>query len=119
MALVLITHDLGVVAGRTEELAVMYAGRIMEHGSTREVFQHTRHPYTRALLAAIPRLDRKPHEPLAAIGGTLPDPTRRPPGCAFAPRCARAEAGCLMARDPLPPHGDGGHLSACWREIDV
>ncbi|MET0334577.1 MAG: ABC transporter ATP-binding protein [Rhizobacter sp.] len=119
MALVLITHDLGVVAGRTEELVVMYAGRIMEHGRTREVFKATRHPYTRALLAAIPRLDRKPHEPLAAIGGTLPDPVRRPPGCAFAPRCSRAEAGCLVAREPLPARGDHGHLSACWREIEV
>ncbi len=118
MALVLITHDLGVVAGRTEELLVMYAGRIMEHGSTREVFKETRHPYTRALLAAIPRLERKPHEPLAAIGGTLPDPVLRPPGCSFAPRCPRAEAGCLVARDPLPARADD-HLSACWREADA
>jgi peptide/nickel transport system ATP-binding protein len=118
MALVLITHDLGVVAGRTEELLVMYAGRIMEHGRTREVFKQTRHPYTRALLAAIPRLDRRPHEPLAAIGGTLPDPTNRPPGCAFAPRCPRAEAGCLVAREPLPAR-DESHLSACWREVSV
>jgi peptide/nickel transport system ATP-binding protein len=119
MALVLITHDLGVVAGRTEELVVMYAGRVMEHGATREVFKATRHPYTRALLAAIPSLDHVAHAPLAAIGGTLPDPTRPQPGCPFAPRCTRADAGCLVGREPLVARQSGEHLHACWREPDV
>jgi peptide/nickel transport system ATP-binding protein len=115
MTLVLITHDLGVVASRTQELAVMYAGRVMEHGSTRAVFRQPLHPYTRSLLGAIPRLDRAPHEPLAAIPGGLPDPTRPLPGCAFAPRCALATADCRAPREALAAPAEAAHRAACWR----
>src|SRR6185437_3384868 len=101
MAMILITHDLGVVAGRTDEVAVMYAGRVVERAPTPELFVGMRMPYTEALLAALPRLDAPPHTPLPAIAGRPPDPTRRAPGCAFAPRCGRAEEHCRLAKPPL------------------
>jgi len=116
MALMLITHDLGVVAGCTDEIMVMYAGRVMERAATRTLFAATRHPYTRALLAAIPRLDGKAHEPLAAIGGAPPDPARPRPGCPFAPRCACVQSVCREARPPATAGAAPGHEVACWRE---
>jgi len=87
MAMILITHDLGVVAGRTDEVAVMYAGRVVERAPTRTLFANMRMPYTAALLAAIPRLDAPPHTRLPAIVGRPPDPTRPLQGCSFSPRC--------------------------------
>jgi peptide/nickel transport system ATP-binding protein len=116
MAMILITHDLGVVAGRTDEVAVMYAGRVVERAPTPELFAGMRMPYTQALLAALPRLDAPPHTPLPAIAGRPPDPTRRAPGCAFAPRCVRAEEHCRLARPPLTADA---HQFACWRPLDV
>ncbi len=110
MAMILITHDLGVVAGRTDEVAVMYAGRVVERAPTTELFTGMRMPYTQALLAALPKLDAPPHALLPAIAGRPPDPTRRPPGCAFAPRCDRAEERCRAIRPPL---GGGSHQFAC------
>ncbi|MCC7426799.1 MAG: ABC transporter ATP-binding protein [Alphaproteobacteria bacterium] len=93
MALVLITHDLGVVAERTERLAVMYAGQIVETGPTAAVLAAPRHPYTRGLLASLPRLDA-PDSPIQAIPGQVPDLTRLPPGCRFRERCPLAVAAC-------------------------
>ncbi len=115
MALVLITHDLGVVAGHADEVAVMYAGRIVERAPTRALFKATRMPYTEALLAAIPRVDAAPHTPLAAISGRPPDLTRLPPGCAFAPRCRYASERCSRERPPL--RDTPGHAFACWHPI--
>ena len=94
MAMILITHDLGVVAGRTDEVAVMYAGRVVERAPTPVLFDRMRMPYTEALLAAIPKLDAPPHTPLPAIAGRPPDPTRPLPGCSFAPRCRYADGRC-------------------------
>ena len=119
MAMILITHDLGVVAGRTDEVAVMYAGRVVERAPTGELFAAMRMPYTQALLAAIPKLDAAPHTPLAAIGGRPPDPTRALPGCSFAPRCARVEARCRAAKPPLGAPGADPHVFACFRPLHM
>src|SRR5262249_54400164 len=94
MAMIIITHDLGVVAGRTDEVAVMYAGRIVERAPTPALFKKMRMPYTEALLAAIPKLDSAPHTVLPAISGRPPDPTRPLKGCSFSPRCRYAVARC-------------------------
>jgi peptide/nickel transport system ATP-binding protein len=115
MAMILITHDLGVVAGRTDEVAVMYAGRVVERAPTRRLFKAMRMPYTEALIAAIPELEAPPHTPLKAITGLPPDPTRRSPGCAFAPRCARCGERCLEMAPPLA--SDGVHHFACWNPL--
>jgi peptide/nickel transport system ATP-binding protein len=117
MAMILITHDLGVVAGRTDEVAVMYAGRVVERAPTRRLFAHRRMPYTEALLAAIPRLDTPPHAPLPAIGGRPPDPTRPLPGCSFAPRCRYADDACRRAKPPLADPAQTGGLFACWHPL--
>jgi peptide/nickel transport system ATP-binding protein len=117
MAMLLITHDLGIVAGRTDEVAVMYAGKVVERAPTRTLFKAMRMPYTEALLAAIPRVDAAPHTPLAAISGRPPDMTRLPPGCAFAPRCPRAGERCTRERPSLS--GAFGHAFACWNPIDA
>jgi peptide/nickel transport system ATP-binding protein len=117
MAMILITHDLGVVAGRTDEVAVMYAGRVVERASTRRLFKSMRMPYTEALLAAIPKVDAAPHTPLAAISGRPPDPTRPVPGCAFAPRCRWAIERCARERPPLTDPEEAGHWFACWNPI--
>jgi peptide/nickel transport system ATP-binding protein len=113
MAMILITHDLGIVAGRTDEVAVMYAGRIVEHAPTRTLFKSMRNPYAEALMAAVPRLDATPHSRLAAIAGAPPDPTRLPGGCAFHPRCRYAQERCRCAAPPLDVDSSG-HRSACW-----
>jgi oligopeptide transport system ATP-binding protein len=96
MALVLISHDLGVVAGVADEVAVMYAGRIAEVAPTGDLYSTPRHPYTRALLAAIPRPGTR-GRPLAVLGGAPPDPARMPEGCAFRPRCPDARDLCADA----------------------
>ncbi|HLJ62882.1 MAG TPA: ABC transporter ATP-binding protein, partial [Stellaceae bacterium] len=111
MALLLITHDLGVVASHTEAVMVMYGGRIVERSPTRALFTAHRHPYTEALLNALPRRRSPPHTRLAAIPGTPPDPTRLPPGCAFAPRCPYATTRC----ERMPPEeGDAQRSRTCW-----
>jgi peptide/nickel transport system ATP-binding protein len=117
MAMILITHDLGVVAGRTDEVAVMYAGRVVERAATPRLFAHMRMPYTQALLAALPRLDSPPHTRLPAIGGRPPDPTRPLPGCAFAPRCRLADARCRESRPALADPDGAGTLYACWHPL--
>jgi peptide/nickel transport system ATP-binding protein len=117
MAMILITHDLGVVAGRTDEVAVMYAGRIVERAPTTTLFANMRMPYTEALLAAIPKLDSPPHTPLPAIAGRPPDPTRPLPGCSFAPRCRYADAQCKESKPPLADPQKAGGLFACWHPL--
>jgi peptide/nickel transport system ATP-binding protein len=124
-ALVLISHDLGLVAGRTDRVAVMYAGRLVEHGPTREVFAAPRHRYTEALLASTPSLDMPRTARLRVVPGTLPDPRNPPTGCRFAPRCAsraddcdEAGAGSLAPADVLASAQDMAdvgdvHLHAC------
>jgi peptide/nickel transport system ATP-binding protein len=114
MALILITHDLGIVAGRTDEVAVMYAGRIVERAPTRALFKTMRHPYAEALLAAIPKLDAPAHTRLAAIGAPPPDPTRLPSGCSFHPRCRYAQERCRRETPPLSAADAVGHRHACW-----
>jgi len=115
MAMMLITHDLGIVAGRTDAVMVMYAGRVMERAATRALFKQMRHPYTEALLAAIPKVEDAPHTPLAAIGGSPPDPTRPAPGCPFAPRCRYGRDDCREAMPGLAELGD--HQFACWHPL--
>ncbi|MEI7446199.1 MAG: ABC transporter ATP-binding protein, partial [Burkholderiales bacterium] len=103
MAMVLITHDLGVVARQADRVAVMYAGRVVETGTVEEVFRAPRHPYTISLFRSIPDIEAPAGATLAAIAGSPPDPARRPAGCAFAPRCfaASEQAGCRVERPVL------------------
>jgi peptide/nickel transport system ATP-binding protein len=119
MAMILITHDLGVVAGRTDEVAVMYAGRVVERAPTPRLFTRMRMPYTEALLAAIPKLDSPPHTPLPAIAGRPPDQTRPLKGCSFEPRCRYADDRCRAAKPPLADPERAGGLYACWHPLGV
>lgn len=111
MAMLLVSHDLGVVADVADKVAVMYAGRIVEHGPLREVYDNPSHPYTRGLLESIPRMDLTASE-LPAIPGTPPSPNAKPPGCAFAPRCPIATDLCREIEPQLEVVADG-HTSAC------
>jgi oligopeptide/dipeptide ABC transporter ATP-binding protein len=112
-AILLITHNLGVVAENCETVAVMYAGRVVETAPTRALFRNPRHPYTQGLLRAVPRLDHPPKQPLATIPGTVPNLLRLPTGCRFRSRCAWAQAKCAEEEPPLLPVAEG-HRSACW-----
>jgi oligopeptide/dipeptide ABC transporter ATP-binding protein len=123
MGLILITHDLGVVADVADRIAVMYAGRIVERGDVREIYRDPAHPYTKGLLESIPRLDQKGGE-LYAIKGLPPSLTQLPAGCAFSPRCERATELCFTDA-PVPETvtaADGtpifGRTSSChhWKE---
>jgi peptide/nickel transport system ATP-binding protein len=116
MAMILITHDLGVVAGRTDDVAVMYAGRVVERAPTPALFKKMRMPYTEALLAALPRLDAAPHTPLPAISGRPPDPTRPLQGCSFSPRCRYAVARCQTEKPALEAAETSAHQYACFRD---
>jgi peptide/nickel transport system ATP-binding protein len=113
MAMVLVTHDLGVVAGRTDDIAVMYAGRVVEKASTRMLFSHTRHPYTEALLKSIPKLNEPSHTRLDAITGRPPDLVSPPVGCKFAARCPYAQAKCVAEEPPLADPAEPGHFFRC------
>jgi peptide/nickel transport system ATP-binding protein len=119
MAMILITHDLGVVAGRTDEVAVMYAGRVVERAPTAALFRKMRMPYTEALLAAIPKLDAAPHTPLPAIAGRPPDPTRPLGGCSFAPRCRYADGRCGQEKPVLTAAESPDHQYACFHPIPI
>jgi oligopeptide/dipeptide ABC transporter ATP-binding protein len=116
MAVMLITHDLGVVAEIADRVAVMYAGRIMEYGPIEEIFQNMRNPYTKGLLDSIPQLDEK-RKRLNAIPGQVPDPADLPVGCKFHPRCHLMIEECKKAEPPLF-QVNGGHFSRCirWQE---
>jgi oligopeptide/dipeptide ABC transporter ATP-binding protein len=117
MSVLLITHDMGVIAGRTDRVMVMYAGKIVEACSTDTLFEEMRHPYAQALLASIPRLDQDHHQRLHSISGLPPDLTRPPQGCRFAARCARATDECRVDEPPLTGPNDD-HVFACWHPID-
>ena len=119
MAMILITHDLGVVAGRTDEVAVMYAGRVVERAPTPALFKKMRMPYTEALLAAIPKLDTAPHTVLPAISGRPPDPTRPIRGCSFSPRCRYAVARCHGEKPELTEAETPAHQYACFHPIEM
>jgi oligopeptide transport system ATP-binding protein len=116
MGLILITHDLGVVADVADKIAVMYAGRIVEDAPVHDIYAKPAHPYTKGLLQSIPRLDQKGQE-LYAIKGLPPNLTRIPPGCAFNPRCPMAQDICRTDVPPLHPVGPA-RGSAChfWKE---
>jgi peptide/nickel transport system ATP-binding protein len=119
MAMILITHDLGIVAGRTDEVAVMYAGRVVERAPTQALFKSMRMPYTQALLAAIPKLDAPPHAPLPAISGRPPDPTRPLEGCSFSPRCRYAAARCQREKPVLREVEEAEHHYACFNPLKI
>jgi oligopeptide/dipeptide ABC transporter ATP-binding protein len=117
MAIIIITHNMGVVAETADRVLVMYAGRVVEEAPAVRLFDRPLHPYTRGLLECVPSLDHE-HERLVAIGGTLPDPARRPAGCRFSPRCRYAESACTAALPPLETF-DPGHTAACIRALEV
>lgn len=115
MAMVLVTHDLGVVATRTDRIVVMYAGQVVESAPTKTLFSDVKMPYTRALLDALPRRDQPSHTRLKAIPGQPPNLASPPPGCRFASRCPAAQDKCLTTQPPLQAvDGDGDHLYRCW-----
>jgi peptide/nickel transport system ATP-binding protein len=118
MAVLLITHDMGVVAGRADRVAVMYAGRIVEEDDAASLFGRQSHPYTQALLGSIPRPDQDKRSPLRTIPGAPPDPRRLPTGCRFHPRCAYAEQDCAVRDPALEADGaDACHLLACHHPV--
>src|SRR5256714_6900167 len=116
-AVILITHDLGVVAGMTDRVVVMYAGKVVEMAPTDELYENPRHPYTLGLLASVPRLDEERHSQLKTIEGAPPDLLQPPPGCPFMPRCAFARAICRTMPPLDPVAGNSAHLKACWVDV--
>jgi oligopeptide/dipeptide ABC transporter ATP-binding protein len=119
VAMLIITHNLGVVARYADRVNVMYAGRIIERGTAREIYADPRHPYTLGLLRSVPRLDEPRRARLEPIEGQPPDLTRLAPGCAFAPRCTFRVERCVREAPPLRPLGAGGHVSACWEAANL
>jgi len=119
VALIVITHNLGIVARYARRVNVMYAGRIVESGSAPSIYHTPHHPYTMALLKSVPRLDRPRQARLDPIEGSPPDLTRLGAGCAFRPRCRFAVERCAIEAPPLEPIGDSGQLAACFRSREV
>ena len=119
VALIIITHNLGVVARYANRVNVMYAGRIVESGPAAQIYHDPRHPYTIALLRSVPRLDRPRQARLDPVEGQPPDLTRLDGGCSFRPRCRFAIADCAVARPPLAPAGEAHHLAACFRSREI
>jgi oligopeptide/dipeptide ABC transporter ATP-binding protein len=117
MAVLLVTHDLGVVAETADRVAVMYAGQVVEYCDVREAFKRTLHPYTAGLLASLPRLGAL-RERLRVIPGNVPDPAHFPGGCRFHPRCPLVIDRCRVETPPLLQF-EGGHLSRCWRAAEI
>jgi oligopeptide/dipeptide ABC transporter ATP-binding protein len=115
VAMLIITHNLGVVARYADRVNVMYAGRIIERATARELYGSPRHPYTHGLLRSVPRLDEPRRERLAPIEGQPPDLTRLPRGCAFFPRCRWRVERCESEAPPLRPIETDGHITACWQ----
>ena len=113
MAIIMITHDLGVVASMCDRIAVMYAGRIIEYGTTDDIFYRPHHMYTKGLIRSIPRLDTKEHERLVPIEGTPVDLLNPPAGCPFAPRCESCMKICLREMPPVTQFDDV-HYTQCW-----
>jgi oligopeptide/dipeptide ABC transporter ATP-binding protein len=118
VAMLIITHNLGVVARYADRVNVMYAGRIIERGTAAEIYADPRHPYTLGLLRSVPRLDEPMRAKLDPIEGQPPDLTRLPPGCAFAPRCAYRVERCSETPS-LRACGASGHMSACWQSAQL
>ncbi len=118
MALIWITHDLGVVAGLADRVIVMYAGSIMEEAPVDDLYERPQHPYTRALLRSLPRMDSRAGERLEPIPGSPPDMLHPPRGCPFAPRCAHAQPRCHEERPPLFEVRPG-HRVACWVDLET
>lgn len=116
-AVILITHDLGVVAGMTDRVVVMYAGKVVEMAATDELFANPRHPYTLGLLSSVPRVDEERHSQLRTIEGSPPDLLKPPPGCPFMPRCAFARAICRTMPPLDPVAGNAAHVKACWVNV--
>jgi oligopeptide/dipeptide ABC transporter ATP-binding protein len=114
VAMLIITHNLGVVARYADRVNVMYAGKIVERGTARELYRSPSHPYTLGLLRSVPRLDEPRRERLQPIEGQPPDLTRLPAGCAFIPRCAYRVERCRREIPPLAPVRADGHVTACW-----
>jgi peptide/nickel transport system ATP-binding protein len=117
MAMLLITHDMGVIAGNADRVNVMYAGRVVENADVTTLFREMRHPYTQALLASIPRLSQDQHKALHAIPGLPPDLSHPPPGCRFAARCSKATDKC-RAEEPSLSGPTPGHKFSCWHPVD-
>ncbi len=119
MAMILITHDLSVVAGRADDVIVMYAGRIVERAPTLQLFTAMRHPYTKALFESIPKVAHPSHTRLRIIQGRPPDLATLPPGCAFAPRCTHAQPRCLNETPSLTGTAATDHRFACFYPADT
>jgi oligopeptide/dipeptide ABC transporter ATP-binding protein len=119
VALIIITHNLGVVARYARRVNVMYAGRIVESGTSAAIYHDPRHPYTMALLKSVPRLDRPRQARLDPVEGQPPDLTRLDGGCSFRPRCRFAVEACAQSQPPLTPAGEPGHISACFRSAEL
>jgi oligopeptide/dipeptide ABC transporter ATP-binding protein len=117
MSVILVTHDLGVVAGHTDEIAVMYGGRLVEKAPTRTLFADMKMPYTMSLMRSIPKLDDPSHTRLLTIPGRPPDLVKPPAGCRFAPRCAYAHDRCHTEEPPLVTTHDPQHVYACWYPV--
>ncbi|MBM3190979.1 MAG: ABC transporter ATP-binding protein, partial [Chloroflexi bacterium] len=117
MAVIWITHDLGVVAGLCDRVQVMYAGRIVESASVDELYEHPAHPYTLGLMGSLPRLDGQPKARLLTIPGLPPDLIHMPEGCAFSPRCPFVHERCEQERPSLERVAEG-HVAACWLSIE-
>ena len=112
MAIMLITHNLGVVAEMADDVVVMYLGRVVEQGKVDDIFHDARHPYTRALLQSIPSIESRPRVKLPTISGSVPHPFNRPTGCPFHPRCESFMPGrCDSAQPPLVSVGEGRKVS--------
>lgn len=118
MSMIIVTHNLGIVAGRTDTVAVMYGGRVVESGPTERLFHSPRHRYTEALLSALPRVDQPAHTTLRTIPGRPPNLLEPLPGCPFAPRCEAREARCSESMPPMTTSADGRHRFACYAPVD-
>jgi len=117
MAMILVTHDLGVVAGRTDEIAVMYAGRIVERAPTKVLFSNMKMPYNEALVNSIPKIEYRSHTRLEVIPGRPPNLINPPTGCKFAPRCKYVQPRCLEEEPPLVDADQPGHQYRCWYPV--
>jgi len=119
VALIIITHNLGVVARYANRVNVMYAGRIVESGPAADIYHEPRHPYTMALLRSVPRLDRPRQARLDPVEGQPPDLTRLDAGCSFRPRCRFAIEACALSRPPLQRAENRPHFAACFRSNEI
>jgi oligopeptide/dipeptide ABC transporter ATP-binding protein len=117
MSMIIVTHDLGVVSGRCDDVAVMYAGKIVEKAPTATLFRDMKMPYTEALLRSAPRLSNPSHTRLPTIPGNPPNPTDLPSGCRFAARCTYAQPRCRQEEPPLRPASTPDHVYACWYPV--